>query len=80
MRKDCSGDREKILKLKAEGREFEKLLRSLEQLFWIAIGQYNFLEQNTFLTCSLRFLRSSTLEKLEFKLEKNVEYGNLQEK
>ena len=27
--KDCSSDREKLLKLEAEGREFSKFLRSL---------------------------------------------------
>ena len=31
MRKNCSSDREKLLKLEAEGREFTKILRSLEQ-------------------------------------------------
>ena len=30
MRKNCSCDREKLLKFKAEGREFSKILRSLE--------------------------------------------------
>ena len=29
--KNCSSDREKLLKFKAEGREFAKILRSLEQ-------------------------------------------------
>ena len=31
VRKNCSSDREKLLKFKAEGREFAKILRSLEQ-------------------------------------------------
>ena len=31
VRKNCSSDREKLLKFKAEGREFAKFLRSLEQ-------------------------------------------------
>ena len=31
MRKKCSSDREKLLKFKAEGREFAKILISLEQ-------------------------------------------------
>ena len=31
MRKNCSSDREKLLKFEAEGREFSKFLRSLEQ-------------------------------------------------
>ena len=36
MRKNCSSDREKLLKFKAEGREFAKILRSLEQLIQIS--------------------------------------------
>ena len=31
MRKNCFSDREKLLKFEAEGREFSKFLRSLEQ-------------------------------------------------
>ena len=31
MRKNCSSDREKLLKFEAEDREFAKFLRSLEQ-------------------------------------------------
>ena len=31
MRKNCSSDQEKLLKFEAEGREFAKFLRSLEQ-------------------------------------------------
>ena len=58
MRKKCSSDREKLLKFEAEGREFAKFLRSLEQF------------QNAFLTCSWKFLISNKLEQLEFKLEK----------
>ena len=30
-KKNCSSDRERLLKLEAEGREFAKFLRSLEQ-------------------------------------------------
>ena len=30
-RKDCSSDQEKLLKFQAEGLEFAKILRSLEQ-------------------------------------------------
>ena len=33
VRKNCSSDREKLLKFEAEGREFSKFLRSLENLF-----------------------------------------------
>ena len=42
MRKKCSSDREKLLKFEAEGREFAKVMRSLEQFIQIVIGQNNF--------------------------------------
>ena len=31
---NCSSDQEKLLKFEAEGREFAKFLRSLEQFVW----------------------------------------------
>ena len=37
-RKKCSSDREKLLKLEAEGREFAKILRSLEQFIQTVKG------------------------------------------
>ena len=42
MRKNCSSDREKLLKFKAEGQEFVKLLRSLEKFIQTVKGQNNF--------------------------------------
>ena len=39
MRKNCSSDREKNLKFKAEGREFAKILRSLKQFLRTEKGQ-----------------------------------------
>ena len=42
MRKSCSSDREKLLKIEAEGREFGKILRSLEQSIQKVKGQDNF--------------------------------------
>ena len=42
MRKNCSGDRENFLKFKAEGQEFPKFLRSLEQFIQTVKGQNNF--------------------------------------
>ena len=42
MRKKNSNDREKKFKFKAEGREFAKNLRSLEQLVQTVKGQNNF--------------------------------------
>ena len=41
MRKNCSSDRENLLKYEAEGREFEKGLRSLEQFIQTVKGQKN---------------------------------------
>ena len=38
----CSSDREKLLKFEAEGREFSKILRSLEQFIQTVKGQNNF--------------------------------------
>ena len=49
MRKNCSIDREKLFKLEAEGREFVKILRSIEQ--FNQTGKDQFLKQNAFLTC-----------------------------
>ena len=42
VRKNCSSDREKLLKFKAEGQEFENFLRSLEQFIQTVKGQNNF--------------------------------------
>ena len=49
MRKNCSSDREKLLKFEAEGREFAKFLRSLEQFIQTVKGQNDFCVHNTFL-------------------------------
>ena len=40
--KKCSSDRENFLKFEAEGREFAKFLRSLEQFIQTLKGQNNF--------------------------------------
>ena len=42
VRKNCSSDREKLLKFEAEGHEFAKCLRSLEQFIQTEKGQNNF--------------------------------------
>ena len=42
MRKNCSSGQEKLLKFEAEGREFAKFLRSLEQVIQTVKGQNNF--------------------------------------
>ena len=48
VRKNCSGDREKLLKFKAEDREFSKNLRSLEQFFQKVKGQNFFWKEILF--------------------------------
>ena len=40
-KQNCSSDREKLLKFKAEGREFSKILRSLDQFIHTVKGQNN---------------------------------------
>ena len=59
----------KLLKFKAEGQEFAKILRSLEQFIGTVNVKEEFLKRNAFLTCSWMFLISNKLEKLEFNLD-----------
>ena len=42
MRKNCSSDREKLLKVEAEGREVAKFLSSLEQFIQTVKGENDF--------------------------------------
>ena len=42
VRKNCSSDREKLLKFEAESWEFSKILRSQEQFIQTVKGQNNF--------------------------------------
>ena len=56
---NCSSDREKLLKVKAEDQEFAKILRSPEQFIQSVKGQNNFWYSEYFLTCSWRFLTSN---------------------
>ena len=42
VRKKCSSDQEKLLKFKAEGQEFAKILRSQKQFVQTVKGQNNF--------------------------------------
>ena len=69
---NCSSDREKLLKIEAEGREFANFLRSVEQFIQAVNGQNSFWKQNAFLTCSWRFLMSHKLERLKIKLGKII--------
>ena len=72
MRKNCSSDREKLLKFEAVGREFAKFLRTPEQFIQIVKDRNNFLVTEFFLTCSWRFFIFNKLEQLEFILEKII--------
>ena len=81
MRKNCSIDREKLLKFEAEGQEFAKFLRSLEQFIQIVKGQNIFWYQNAFLTCSWRFLRSQIIyNNYNSNWKKILGFRNMQEK
>ena len=42
MRKNCSSDREKLLKIEAEGREFANFLSTLEQFIQTVKSKKNF--------------------------------------
>ena len=64
MRKNCFSDQEKRLEFKAEGQEFAKCLRSLEQFYSNSEKSEEFLVTECFLTCSWRFLISNKLEQL----------------
>ena len=52
VRKNCSSDREQLLKFEAEGWELAKILRSLEQFIRTVKGQNNVWQQNVSLTFS----------------------------
>ena len=54
--KKCSSDREKLLRIEAEGQEFAKSFEITRT--WNSERSEQFLKQNAFLTCSWRFLRS----------------------
>jgi hypothetical protein len=65
VRKNCSTEREKLLKFEAEGREFEKISANSER-------SEKSLVTKCFLTSSWRFIISNKLEQLEFKCEKII--------
>ena len=80
MRKNCSSDRENILKFEAEGREFA-ITRST---CLNCEGSEQFLVTECFLTCSWRFLRENELEHVVNKSNSNwkkiLGFRNMQEK
>jgi hypothetical protein len=66
VRKNCSSDREKLLEFEAEGQEFAKNFRSLEQ-FFLTVGQNNF-GNKIFFNLFWRHLISNKLEQRDLKL------------
>ena len=64
MRKNCYSDREKHLKFEAEGREFAKVLKSLEQFIQTVEGQNNFRNRMLVTGCFS--------DLIQFKLEKII--------
>ena len=62
MRKNCSSDPEFFLKFEAEGREFAKFLRSLEQFIQTVKGQNNFLVTECFFNLFLKASRKNALK------------------
>ena len=61
--KNCSSNREKLLKFEAEGREFAKKFEITRTIYSNSERSEQFL-----VTCSWRFLISNKLEQLEFQL------------
>ena len=70
VRKNCPREREK--RIEAEGWEFAKILRSLQQFIQTMNGQYNFWNRMLFELVPGGFSKSYTLEQLEFKWEKKM--------
>ena len=62
----------KLLKFKAEGREFAKFLRSLGQFIQTERSEQFLVTDWFFFNLFLEVFRYSKLEQLEFKLEKII--------
>ena len=78
MRKKCSDDREKLLKFQAEGREFAKCLRLLEQFIQTVKGRSKFFNIKIFQVVPVVFSQMKTI-RIQIG-EKNLGFGNMQEK
>ena len=65
VRKTCSSDRGKNVEIQGWGPRIRTIFSNSER-------SEQFLVTECFLTCSWRFLRSTKLEQVEFKLEKNI--------
>ena len=72
------------MKFEVEGKEFAKILRSLEQFVQKSERSGQLLVQNVLLTCSWRILRSQKIEQLYVihysDWKKILGFRNLQEK
>ena len=81
MRKNCSSDREKLLKFEAEGREFSKFLRSLEQSMK-TVKSEQFLVTECFFNLFLKVSQISKNRTIIIQIGKNYVLGftKLQEK
>ena len=77
--KKCSSEQEDLVKFKAGGQEFAKILRSIEQFIQTVKGQNNFWKQNVFLTYSWRFLIANELEQLLLLFKKVVSHKWVQD-
>ena len=72
-RKNCSSDREKLLKVEDEGREFAKKFEITRTIYSNSERSEQFLATECFFNfCPWKFIISNKLEQLEFKLEKII--------
>ena len=69
--KICSSDREKLLKFQAEGQEFSKIQRSLEQFYQTVKGQNNFLVTECFFDLFLEVSQISKNRTIIIQIGKN---------
>ena len=69
MRKNCSTDRENLLKFEAEGLEFAKNFEITRTIYSNSERSEQFLVTE-YLTCSWRFLISLRFRNMQEKLEK----------
>ena len=68
------------MKFEAEGRELAKNFETTRSIFSNSKRSEKNLKQKASLAHSWRFLRSGTLEQLQFKLGEKMGFRNLQEK
>ena len=71
MRKKCSSDREKLLKFEAEGQEFAKFLRPLEQFIQTVKGQNNFWVTEYFFNLFLEISHIKKIRTIIIQIGKN---------